>query len=112
MKKNDVVIGQVYKAKVSGKTCLVRIDSSPNWPLRKGWEATNLDTGRQIYIKSAQRLTPTVRTIADVNRQQGRELREAVGDIETNPKAKQHVVYGYADADQISPGSHLDDNGS
>ena len=53
MKKNEVKVGKVYSAKVTGKMVPVRIDAvNPHG----GWEATNLVTKKRIYIKSAQRL--------------------------------------------------------
>ncbi|MBK8915030.1 MAG: winged helix-turn-helix domain-containing protein [Phycisphaerales bacterium] len=53
MKKNDVEIGATYVAKVSGTLARVRIDRESRYG---GWEATNVDTGRRVRIKSAQRL--------------------------------------------------------
>lgn len=53
MKKKDVVVGKTYIAKVSNKLARVRIDQECRYG---GWYATNLDTGRKIRIKSAQRL--------------------------------------------------------
>jgi hypothetical protein len=62
MKKNDVETGATYVAKVSGKLARVRIErESP----RGGWEATNVDTGRRVRIKSAQRLR---RAVSDAKR--------------------------------------------
>ena len=52
MKKNDVKVGGVYTAKVSDKIVEVRIDGVKG----TGWSATNMATGKTIYIKSAQRL--------------------------------------------------------
>ena len=52
MKKNEVRIGGVYAAKVSDKVVSVRIDAVKG----TGWSATDLATGKTIYIKSAQRL--------------------------------------------------------
>ncbi len=53
MKKNDVETGATYVAKVSGKLARVRIErENPHG----GWDATNVDTGRRVRIKSAQRL--------------------------------------------------------
>lgn len=52
MKKNEVKIGGVYAAKVTDKLVPVRIDATKG----TGWSATNLATGKTIYIKSAQRL--------------------------------------------------------
>ncbi len=58
MKKADVKIGGRYFANVSGKRVEIRIDSEKS---RGGWEATNLTTGKQIHIKSAQRLQGAAR---------------------------------------------------
>ena len=53
MKKADITIGSVYRAKVSDKVVTVRIDSTHT---KGGWNATNTATGKRIRIKSAQRL--------------------------------------------------------
>src|SRR5690242_11013931 len=57
MKKSDVKVGQVYSAKVSGSIAPVRI-TEEKWKGDKhtGWVGTNTQTGRSVYIKSAQRL--------------------------------------------------------
>ena len=53
MKKKDVVVGDVYLVKVSGSLCRVRlIRVSPYG----GWIGHNLETGRQVRIKTAGRL--------------------------------------------------------
>lgn len=53
MKKAEVKIGGVYRAKVSDKLTDVRIDQAN---VQGGWDATNLATNKRIRIKSAQRL--------------------------------------------------------
>lgn len=53
MLKKQVQIGKTYSAKISGKIAAVRIDSIS---IYGGWNATNLDTGRSIRIKSAAKL--------------------------------------------------------
>lgn len=53
MKKEQVHIGGAFVAKVSGKLATVRIDAESPFG---GWEATNVETGRKVRIKSAQRL--------------------------------------------------------
>jgi len=59
MKKNQVTIGNVYTAKVSGNLARVRITGeSP----QGGWWGINLDTNRKVRIKTAGRLH---RQIAD-----------------------------------------------
>jgi len=64
MLQNEIVEGKVYRAKVSGQVCNVRVDEIVK---HEGWRGqglhhsnatthyacTNLDTGRQITIKSA-----------------------------------------------------------
>ena len=57
MKKADVKVGATYRAKVSNNVVEVRIDAeSPHG----GWTATNLATGKQVRIKTAQRLRAAV----------------------------------------------------
>ena len=53
MKKADIKIGIVYRAKVSDKLTDVRIDAEN---AGGGWDATNLATKKKVRIKSAQRL--------------------------------------------------------
>ncbi|MHC4297980.1 MAG: hypothetical protein ACYS7Y_11805 [Planctomycetota bacterium] len=53
MKKAEIEIGGKYVAKVSGNLVVVQIDSENS---RKGWNATNMKTGRSVRIISAQRL--------------------------------------------------------
>ena len=53
MKKNQVTIGDVYTAKVSGNLARIRITGeNPNG----GWDGLNLDTNRKVRIKTAGRL--------------------------------------------------------
>jgi hypothetical protein len=53
MKKHDVVLGQVYAVKVSGRIQQVRlVAESPHG----GWVGRNLQTGREVRIRSAARL--------------------------------------------------------
>ena len=55
MRKKDVRLGGTYAAKVSGRLVPVRIDGP--YPYGNGgWVATNLATGRDVVIRSAQRL--------------------------------------------------------
>jgi hypothetical protein len=57
MKKNEIEVGGLYTAKVSGKVVKVRIDSANT---HGGWNATNTATGKRIRVKSAQRLRKAV----------------------------------------------------
>lgn len=53
MLKGDVVVGAVYIVKVSGKLASVRLNSEHRGG---GWMGTNLDTGRDVRVKTAARL--------------------------------------------------------
>lgn len=72
MLQKDVKIGAIYVATISGKRVPIRIDAEterrtsygidylsgrPRGQTRKGWDATNLKTGRRISIRSAAKLT-------------------------------------------------------
>jgi hypothetical protein len=53
MKKDNVKLGSVYAAKVSGEVVPVRLDKVN---AHGGWDGTNMRTKKQVRIKSAQRL--------------------------------------------------------
>ena len=53
MKKNQVKLGEVYSAKVTGRIAPVRIDRANP---RGGWDGTNVKTQKAVRIRSAQRL--------------------------------------------------------
>lgn len=57
MLKSQVAIGKTYVAKVSNSLVRVRLDSVCQYG---GWNATNLDTNRQVRIKSAAKLRKEV----------------------------------------------------
>jgi hypothetical protein len=53
MRQRDVILGQVYAVKVSGRIQPVRlVAESPHG----GWVGRNLQTGREVRIRSAARL--------------------------------------------------------
>lgn len=60
MTNDEIVIGGVFVAKISNKLVPVRIDRQINRfglrSTRRGWQATNLATGRQVTIKSGAKL--------------------------------------------------------
>jgi len=58
MQKKDVVVGGVYYAKVSGQRVRLRIDAPHP---QTGWNATSLETGRIIRVRTAARLRGVVR---------------------------------------------------
>jgi hypothetical protein len=61
VKKQDVRTGATYLAKVSGQVVPVKVVQE-KWrgDQHTGWVGTNTDTGRSVYIKSAQRLRAAV----------------------------------------------------
>lgn len=52
MKAAEVRVGAVYLANVSDSRCAVRITGRR----LKGWSGVNLRTGREVYVRGAQRL--------------------------------------------------------
>jgi hypothetical protein len=66
MKIADVKIGQLYLVKVSGSIQPVRITAEANERLTSagyrhgGWHAVNINTGREVRIRSVQRLRSPV----------------------------------------------------
>ena len=53
MKKNEITIGGMYAAKVSGKVVPVRITGASPYG---GWDAVNEQTKRSVRVRSAARL--------------------------------------------------------
>lgn len=53
MKQKEIHIGCKYAAKVSGRIVTVKIIEES---IYGGWDAINIETGRSVRIKSAQRL--------------------------------------------------------
>lgn len=58
IRKRDVKIGGKYRARISDRIVTVRIDSATMYGT--GWNATNLDTGRTVRIRSAAKLRSEV----------------------------------------------------
>lgn len=58
MKKRQIQVGGFYLAKVSDRLVTVRIDSESR---HGGWNATNISTGRAVYVRTAQRLRSAVK---------------------------------------------------
>ena len=82
MKKNEVVIGGRYLAKVSGRVVPVRITGESPYG---GWDAVSEETRRAVRIKSPQRL----RRPADA------ATREAIAGKETDMSKARKVVLGH-----------------
>lgn len=83
MKKAEVEIGKCYTAKVSGRVVAVKILRESPYG---GWDATNVETGRGVRIRSAQRLRGASgqevggKAAATLNRKAAKALKE--GDID------------------------------
>lgn len=125
MKKSEVRIGHVYRAKVSGKLARVRIDREHQ---HGGWDATNLETNKSVRIKSAQRLrseltpkssertghaakppvNPTVEIVTGQPLPKRRTRDSAAGDGLTAFRHQRKVDRAQADAKQPKRMSALD----
>ena len=57
MKKKDVKLGATYLVKVSGKLTHVRLTAESPY---KGWVGVNVNTGREVRIKTAAKLRKEV----------------------------------------------------
>ena len=83
MKKTEVKLGGVYKAKVSGNLVSVKIThENPHG----GWQALNLKTGKTVRIKSAQRLRGAV------NRPAKRKKIVSLAEYEAEAKAENAAI--------------------
>jgi hypothetical protein len=82
MKKNEVVIGGRYLAKVSGRVVPVRITGQSPYG---GWDAVSEETHRAVRIRGAQRL----RRPADA------ATREAIAGEETDMSKARKVALGH-----------------
>lgn len=91
MLKNQVVVGEVYQATISGKPTEVKIKEAvvsrgygPNSRETTRWLAENLKTGREVTIKSAMALRP--RAINSPSRKPAATAPEAVTQAPTTPE--------------------------
>ncbi len=82
MRKNEVVIGGRYLAKVSGRVVPVRITGQSPYG---GWDAVNTETNRAVRIRGSQRL----RRPADA------ATRQAIAGKETDMSKARKVVLGH-----------------
>ena len=60
MLKAEIRLGDIYRAKISNKLVRVRIDCPCQYG---GWFGTNLDTGREVRIRSAAKLRYVVEAV-------------------------------------------------
>jgi len=113
MKQDQIKLGQVYAAKVTGKVVPVRIDAeNPNG----GWDATNTHTNRPVRIKSVQRLrnkvsVPGADDKPATSATRAKKPAKATKDAKAESKrdtAKRPAKGGKRDADGEKPMSLLD----
>ena len=95
MKKNEIKVGGMYRAKVSDKVVTVRIDSTHT---KGGWNATNTATGKRIRIKSAQRLRSAAKSAA----KGGTKTKTKTTTKATTKKAKSTKVTGEKKPKRVS----------
>lgn len=84
MKKEQIKIGNIYRAKVTDKIAEVRIDKAHD---KGGWHATNLTTNRKVHIKSAARLRSEVKP-----RQPKKAAKDKPAAPTTKPAKKMSLV--------------------
>ena len=78
MKKSDVQIGAVYRVKLQGRMCDVKIRSEAK--LVRGWQAWNLTLNRPVFIRYATYLRYEV--LAERDRVSGPDYKQrAAGDL-------------------------------
>ncbi|MEX0654859.1 MAG: winged helix-turn-helix domain-containing protein [Phycisphaeraceae bacterium] len=86
MKKDDVKIGETYRAKVTDKVVPVRIDAEhPSG----GWQATNLVTSKKVRIKSAQRLRGPASTADRAKTKKPAKKKLSAAELKARHKADQ-----------------------
>ena len=75
MQKNNVKVGTTYIVKVSGALAKVRLTHEH---ARGGWYGTNLETGREIRIRTAARLRSEVPTAQGISPEEAREIVDKI----------------------------------
>ncbi len=104
MKKTDVKINATYLVKVAGNLVPVRIDADHE---NGGWVGTSRKTGKQIRIKSPQRLRKRLDDTALV----AKKTKEATKDATDTPErdtGERAATGGQREANAAKPMSLLD----
>ncbi len=104
MKKTDVKINATYLVKVAGNLVPVRIDAEH---ANGGWLGTSRKTGKQIRIKSPQRLRKRLDDAAPVANTAKPATKHAT-DAPQRDTAKRRAKGGKRDTDGEKPMSLLD----
>jgi hypothetical protein len=104
MKKTDVQINATYLVKVAGNLVPVRIDREHD---NGGWVGTSRKTGKQIRIKSPQRLRKCLDDAAHGAKSAAKPTNQAKGD-DKRDTGERGATRGQHDANDSKPMSLLD----
>jgi hypothetical protein len=104
MKKTDVQINATYLVKVAGNLVPVRIDAEHD---SGGWLGTSRKTGKQIRIKSPQRLRKRIDDAAPVTAK-GEQATKDATDAPQRDTGERAATGAERDADEAKPMSLLD----
>ena len=107
MKKTDVQINATYLVKVAGNLVPVRIDAEHE---NGGWLGTSRKTGKQIRIKSPQRLRKRLDDAVPVAKK-AKKAKEATKDAKPAPErdtGERAATGGQREANDAKPMSLLD----
>ena len=104
MKKTDVQINATYLVKVAGNLVPVRIDREHD---SGGWMGTSRKTGKQIRIKSPQRLRKRIDDAAPVATKAKRAAKDAT-DTPERDTGERAATGGQREANAARPMSLLD----
>jgi len=101
MKKNEVQIGATYQVSVTGKLAPVKIvRENPHG----GWNGVNVDTKRDVRIKSAQRLRKRIDAAPRALPSERLGVPPTTPDVDAKVKAAEDAA-GAAQAAQDAPGA-------
>ena len=101
MKKNEVQIGATYQVRVTGKLAPVRIVCEHP---HGGWNGVNVDTKREVRIKSAQRLRKRIDAAPRALPSERLGVPPTTPDVDAKVKAAEDAA-GAAQAAQDAPGA-------
>jgi hypothetical protein len=104
MKKTDVQINATYLVKVAGNLVPVRIDREHD---NGGWLGTSRKTGKQIRIKSPQRLRKRIDNAAPVAKKVAKATKDAT-DAPKRDTGERAATGGQGEANEAKPMSLLD----
>ena len=102
MKKDEVQIGATYQVSVTGKLAPVRIvRENPHG----GWNGVNVDTKREVRIKSAQRLRKRLDAAPRARPSERRGVPPTTPDVDAKVQAAEDAAETAQAAAQDAPGA-------